>query len=174
MVKPATARAMVPRARKVAGRPNGTVKPLSTPPGSAGLFTPHRRLLLLGAGDRRLLGHERISMTQEICMSRRTTGAAAAVAADRFGPNQTVGLISCRPRCNSASSGAAPPAGFHADHLRWGVGSYQDVWWLKAASSLPSRVGGGHERVLRITQIDALHQRARYCTGIKQQERQHT
>lgn len=37
------------------------------------------------------LGHERISMTQDVYMSRQTTGAAAAVALDRLRPDQTVG-----------------------------------------------------------------------------------
>jgi integrase len=37
------------------------------------------------------LGHERISMTQDVYMSRQTTGVAAAAALDRFGPNESAG-----------------------------------------------------------------------------------
>jgi integrase len=32
------------------------------------------------------LGHERISMTQDVCMSQKATGANAAAALDAFGP----------------------------------------------------------------------------------------
>jgi integrase len=37
------------------------------------------------------LGHERISMTQDVYMSRQTTGVAAAAALDRLGPNESAG-----------------------------------------------------------------------------------
>jgi hypothetical protein len=37
------------------------------------------------------LGHERISMTQDVYMSRQTTGVAAAAALDGFGPNESAG-----------------------------------------------------------------------------------
>ena len=37
------------------------------------------------------LGHERISMTRDVYMSRQMAGAAAAVALDRLRPTQTVG-----------------------------------------------------------------------------------
>ncbi|MGB7798279.1 MAG: site-specific integrase [Pseudonocardiaceae bacterium] len=37
------------------------------------------------------LGHERISMTQDVYMSRQMTGVAAAAALDRLGPNESAG-----------------------------------------------------------------------------------
>jgi integrase len=37
------------------------------------------------------LGHERISMTQDVYMSRQTTGVAAAAALGRLGPNESAG-----------------------------------------------------------------------------------
>ena len=37
------------------------------------------------------LGHERISMTQDVYMSRQTTGVAAAAALDRLGPDESAG-----------------------------------------------------------------------------------
>jgi integrase len=37
------------------------------------------------------LGHERISMTQDVYMARQTTGVAAAAALDRLGPNESAG-----------------------------------------------------------------------------------
>jgi integrase len=37
------------------------------------------------------LGHERISMTQDVYMLRQTTGAVAAAALDRLGANESAG-----------------------------------------------------------------------------------
>jgi integrase len=37
------------------------------------------------------LGHERISMTQDVYMSRQTTGVAAAAALDLLRPNESAG-----------------------------------------------------------------------------------
>ncbi|GAA1840689.1 hypothetical protein GCM10009772_17970 [Pseudonocardia alni subsp. carboxydivorans] len=71
-------------------------------PGWAGLH-PHvlrrpvaTRLDVAGLSAREVadhLGHEKVSMTLDVAMSRKTHGTDAAAALGAFRPNQNVGLI---------------------------------------------------------------------------------